>query len=376
MRLSALLLVGALLGGCQPSELDQRPPTSGSSATEPIGAAVQNLPAACRRWQGKPSGAEISFAKDGRLFALDPDSHDVRCIGRRTSYRMSWGAQGDRLLLTSGRSSVYSDSARHELPGDQRETTWSRPTGTSVVYVSHDFNDLLKEEIGTGEVTDISFLEEHHDVTYHPAGTHIAVSGTRGGEVGLFLATNEGTEVQQIVRGEEARFIDGLAFSHDGRHLYFRGDHGDHHDLHAVRLATGEQSGDVERELSAGDLKTIDSGDRAGYFAVSPFSRTRRILYAGGCRQGDTEAAVLIRGQRSPLEAELGAIDPVGWLPDHSVTFLAYGSERCDESGKGDLYRWHDGTITLLVTDVDAAAVRAVLPDPPDPPARSSGVVA
>ncbi len=210
-----------------------------------------------------------------------------------------------------------------------------------------------------------------------PTGTHLAVSGrTAEGAAGLFLATNEGTQVQQIVRGEAARFLDGLSFSHDGRRLYFRADHGDYHELHHVRIFSGAETADTERDIAAASLSTVYSGPAAPALSVSPFSRKPRLLYSARCPRGGGDAGVIVGGAETSLDPMLGAIEPVGWLPDGSAVFLAFGDRRCDDFGEGDLYSWSRGEPTLLIRDVDAAAVRARLPAAPDPPSRAQGVVA
>lgn len=259
------------------------------------------------------------------------------------------------------------------LPGDNRYETWSRPSGTSVIYVTHDFKRLLKEDVSTGEVTEVSFLAQHLDVAYHPAGTHIAVAGeTRGGRAGLYLATNEGTEVQEIVRGHKADQMGELGFSHDGGRLYFQATHGKRIDLHSVRIGTGRERADTEHTLVADAVDTIFSGDKAAYYAISPFGRRRRMLY-GPCVPG--EARVQVAGRETKLDPALGAVDPIGWMPDDSVVFIAFQG-RCDDFGEGDLYSWKDGHTTLLVENVDGAAVRARLPKAPDPPSAAQAVVA
>lgn len=316
---------------------------------------------------------EVTFGSNGRLFSLDPATGDVRCLARRTGIEMEWGARGDRLLTTAPEKVAYTSGSLRRLPGDIRYETWSRPTGTSVIYVSHDFRRLLKQEVATEEVTDISFLAQHLDVAYHPAGTHIAVAGkTESGRVGVFLATNEGTQVQQIVSGHKARQVGDLGFSHDGGWLYFQATHKERIDLHAVELATGEEAGSVEETLIWHSLKTIFSGDKGAYYAVSPFSRRPRILY-GPCVPG--EARIRVGSDEVALDPALGGVDPVGWLPDDTVVFIAYPG-RCDDFGEGDLYSWKNGEATLLVENVDGAAIRARLPKAPDPPARAQQVVA
>ena len=378
-RSCCLLLAALLLGACDgSSSVSPRPPEAAPSRTTATPQPARDpqigtLSRDCSGWSSAPVRPEITFGSHGRLFSFDPATGDVLCLARRTGIEMEWGARGDRLLTRAPEKVAYTSGGLRRLPGDIRYETWSRPTGTSIIYVSHDFGRLLKQEVATGEVTDVSFLAQHLDVAYHPAGTHIAVAGeTENGRVGVFLATNRGTQVQQIVSGHKAEQVGELGFSHDGRRLYFQAAHGDRLDLHAVELATGEEAGSMSESLVSHSLKTIFSGDKGPYYAVSPFSRRPRVLY-GPCVPG--EARIRMGAEEAALDPALGAIDPVGWLPDDTVVFLAYPG-RCDDFGEGDLYSWKNGEATLLVENVDGAAVRARLPKAPDPPARAREVVA
>lgn len=371
------------LVACEPSSGDGNRPGSLAASSAPTDSGsstalepkVSRLPDDCRGWRNPASAPEVTFVARGRLFSLDPVSGSVRCIAKRDAVALEWGPRGDRLLSHSGYSHIHGPGFRRRVPGDVREMTWSRPRGTSVVYVTHDYSDLLKQDVDTGRVRDISFLPFHFDVAYHPAGTHIAVAGeNHRGKVGLFLATNEGRDVQQVVRGEQAKHIDGLVFSQDGRRLYFRAQHEDSIDLHWVEITTGAETADTENALGTMDLHTLYSGETSADFAVSSFTRTPRVLYAT-CAGNDRTARVWLRGDEQTIDPSVGSVGPIGWLPDDSAIFMAYEA-RCDDFGQGDLYTWKGGVSTLLVENVDAAAVRAQVPTAPDPPAAAQGVVA
>lgn len=100
----------------------------------------------------------------------------------------------------------------------------------------------MKRSSYGGDSTDISFLDRHDAVTYHPAGEHISTSGVAAdGSYGLYLATNLGTKPQLLARGEAARFITNLRFTEDGRHLYYTARHGPR-DWHLHRLSVGEEA--------------------------------------------------------------------------------------------------------------------------------------
>lgn len=369
-RVGGILLCLVLIQGCQNS-----PPVSPARPDLPT-PLVAELPDTCTRWRDSPRRPQLTFIKGLKMFSFDPVSGNTSCIGETEAFSLAWGPRGDRVLLTSLAPSAHGGGFERELPDHAKEAAWSRPTGKSVIYLSPRFDRLLKQEMGTGVVSDISFLLGYRDVAYHPAGTHIAVAGWgRDAEEGLFLATNEGTEIQQIVRGHTAESLGELEFSQDGRHLYFAADHGDHHDLHRVDIATGEATGDTEQALVSGTAETIYSGPMKPHFSVSAFSRETRLFYSF-CSADSGDARVRIGGTETIVEAPAGAPGPVGWLPDGSFAFIAWEQPGCYEFDEGDLYLWKDGESTLVAEDVSGAAVRARLPGAPAPPARSQDVVA
>src|SRR5688500_335146 len=100
----------------------------------------------------------------------------------------------------------------------------------------------MKRSSFGGRATDISFLQRHDAVTYHPAGEHIATSGLAAdGSYGLHLATNVGGEPMLLARGEAARFITNLYFSENGLWLYYTAKHGPE-DWHLHRLLIGQDA--------------------------------------------------------------------------------------------------------------------------------------
>jgi hypothetical protein len=109
------------------------------------------------------------------------------------------------------------------------------------------------------EPYDISFLADHDEVVYHPAGTHVATTGTDGdGTYGVWLATNLGEEPQLLAIGEDARRIFSLGFRHDGTTLYYAAEHDDRYDVHALRLALQDPEGNKR----GAELDTLDSATR------------------------------------------------------------------------------------------------------------------
>jgi len=118
--------------------------------------------------------------------------------------------------------------------------TWSRPSGTSLVWV--DDGRLYKAGSDQSVARDISFLARHDEVTYHPAGFEIATTGeAEDGTRGIWLSDNEGGDSRLIVRANEATPHE-FTFSQEGRTAYFLADHGDHWHVHNIFLVLPEDN--------------------------------------------------------------------------------------------------------------------------------------
>lgn len=229
----------------------------------------------------------------------------------------------------------------------------------------------MKVDAFGDEPVDISFLAEHDEVVYHPAGTHIAVTGTADdGTYGLWLATNVGGDAQLLAIGEDARRIFSLSFAHDGTTLYYAAEHDDRYDVHSLRLALQDDEGEVrDAELGTLDSAPTEMGD----VVASEFSDASVAYTVRNCEEGKTTR--VWTGSVTELGGELAELssEPVGWLPSGELLVLAR-DEGCE--GEGTLYAWSVEETTVLAGDVSAAGVRAVLPPPPDPPSTEQQVVA
>lgn len=243
------------------------------------------------------------------------------------------------------------------------------PKGTSVVYVTGD-GRLMKRSSFGGPATDISFLERHDDVTYHPAGEHIATTGVaEDGSYGLYLATNVGGEERLLARGEEARFITDLVFSHSGLSLYYSARHGPR-DRHLHRLNMGRDA----------TLDTLDNSEFGFYFAVSEVEEIPPYGWSsiGDCAAGEPDR-LHVRGESIELPSELKrtSLRPVGWLPGRKLVVTS-SPVSCSVAAPQDIYVLsHAAQPVLIAREVGlTAAVRTVLPPPPPPPGEEQEVVA
>jgi hypothetical protein len=319
-----------------------------------------------------PRRGEITFIADGRLVAASPSGERVECLVELgplagNVVAPTWNAPADRVLL--GKRVLSRDlsvTPRLNTRGSQLPQ-WSRPSGTSVVYLDRR-GRLMKGSSRGGAPVDISFLARHDAVTYHPAGKHVAVSGVaEDGTYGLYLATNLGTEPRLLARGETARSIHDLRFAEDGRTLYFTARHGPRRwHLHRLRMGPG-----------AG-LETLAEGSWGIEYAVSPFHEGRVAWFLGGdCAMGDAgRFAVVGRDLNVPAELRKVGIQPVGWLPSGDLVVRA-GARGCDTAEPGDVYVLSRRPPVLIAEEnYGAVSVRASMPPPPRAPGEEPNVVA
>jgi hypothetical protein len=369
-RATAAALAFLLAAACAPSSSTRGSITTtgapGVGTGEPsvsAGLPVRSLPSGpCSGVGAAPSSPEITFISGSLVYQVHPDGSGLKClVSSERPLTLAWSAAADRLLL-GGLQAFTPDQQRGTVPQQVRSPRWSRPTGKSTIYISIDRRHLLKVPAAGGKPLDISFLDRHDEVTYHPAGTHIAVSGkAKDGSYGIFLATNTGGNPVALALSENAREISGLAFSHQGDDLYFSADHGDHFDLHRLNIRSS-------------NLETVDSGSLPYAKTVTSEFGDGAVAYRlGSCSQGTKTMVWRPGAGAAPQEvaSPTGFSEPAGWMPDGSLLLIARPGG-CD--GPGDLLVWHgSGDLQLVAHDASRAAPRAVLPAPPEPPLPGAG---
>ena len=311
---------------------------------------------------------QLSFVTGEELFVARRSASTARCVLDVTGTAdVEWGPQGDRLHFGDLRR--FDGEQIVVLEDEAQSIAWSRPTGTSLVYVSD--GRLMKVDAFGEEPIDISFLAEHDEVAYHPAGTHVAVTGTADdGTYGVWLATNVGEDAQLLAIGEDARRIFSMSFAHDGTTLYYAAEHEDRYDVHSLRMALQDEVGDIRDA----ELGTLDSASaEMGNVIASEFNDSSIAYTVGSCEEG--KKTRVWTGSVTELGGELArfSTEPVGWLPNGDLLVLARSSG-CE--GEGTLYAWRTDETTALAANVSAAGVRALLPPPPDPPSTEQQVIA
>jgi hypothetical protein len=343
------------------------PDGNGPSPSQPGIGGVFQIAGGCDGLR-QVRGTQVTFVLGSELYVARRSGSVARCILEIPQpLDLDWGPQGDRVSFGDLRR--YEGDEVVSLDDVAESVSWSRPTGRAIVYVSE--GRLMKVDAFGDQPVDISFLADHDEVVYHPAGTHIAVAGTsEDGTYGLWLATNVGKDSQLLAIGEDARRIFSLWFAHDGTTIYYAAEHDDHYDVHSLRLALQDEEGATrDAELGTLDSAPTEMGD----VVVSEFDSENVAYTVGTCEEG--KRTRVWDGDVTELGGELEGLstEPVGWLPNGELLVLARQSG-CE--GDGTLYAWRDGGATRLVPGVSAAGVRAVLPPPPDPPASEQQAVA
>lgn len=361
------------------------PPISNSSQASPTPTAVNptiapspvaTLPATaeCRGLGPPRKETEITYIQDGRLVATSPDNTSPSCLANLTNADVefsspNWNASATRVIV--GNTAISRNLSRTPLLA-KTNVDWSRPKGTSVVFITKN-GRLLKRSSYGGAAIDISFLARHDDVTYHPAGTHIVTTGeSTNGSYGLWLATNEGTKRQLLARGENAHEISMLTFKHDGESLFFSADHGHVHHLHRLRLPGDRGTG----------LDTLDKSERGySHIAVSPFGGRLAWTEAGNCATGIPGTLHFGGPPWKALVTDGSGLDgrtleARGWLPGRKL-LVASRATGCSVQPE-NVFVLSEESPRMIATSEDPgfATVRAPLPPPPPPPKRKQEVEA
>ena len=326
--------------------------TAPATPTTTAPATTTTAPLSCAGIGPPPQGAEITYVKASRLEAVAPDGTGRRClldgVPAPAQAPLAWGGAADRLLVPP--THVYlADGQRSADVGPQATSSWSRPTGTSVLAVGRD-RHLRKHPHAGGPFTDISFLRRTDEAVYHPAGRHIAAVGVdHDGRYGITLATNRGENPRPLAVGETAERIHSLTFTQDGMALHFLADHGDRVDLHTIGLG-------------GGGLGTLPTVGRPEAVVVSPFTSSL-IAYQNACSTFVIDNGV----QRQPLDR----VRPIGFLGDGRLVVLG----GCEGAGDIRVVGTDNVLGPVVVRGVEHVALRQSLPTPgqlpqldPNPP--------
>jgi hypothetical protein len=370
--LTVIALAAVLVAGCTSSKPRTAAPTSttrgvGPEAMTSTSAAgpsvlVASLPAGCNGGLPAP-GAVLTFVAGGRAWAVAPgDASSLRCLFAVTNPGLwSWGPRGDRVLLDGlAVRGVGTGLSRPAGNFDPSYYSWSRPTGTTVVFTGQAQSDIRRADMGYNGSEDITPIQgaRYGDMAYHPSGLAIGfVAATGSDPESLWMSTNTGKDPQQLVSaGDPGTSFGHIVFAHDGIGLYYSVDTaGGGHTLARFDLPTGE----VHPSLWSGSAPIEDITERAGVpgvaLTVGAQCADHKAVYSG---LDGTAGRVLDPGVPGPASV-VGRLDA-----DRFV--VAVGG--CGNT-PSDLYLVHRSPVppSLIVRDVTTAAMRTPEPTPAPP---------
>jgi hypothetical protein len=323
---------------------------------------VAALPDGCTAKAPTP-GAVVAFVAGGRGWAVAPDDPaTLTCLFPTADASLfSFGPLGDRVALAGFEvRGVGSQASRPRGAVHPVYYSWSRPTGTTLVFTDGLRHRLARADLGGSPATrDITPLPgaTYGDIAYHPSGLAIGfvTSTPDGGE--LWMSTNQGADPGRLVDSTPGTTFGHIVFAHDGTHLYYSVDRRDGtHSLARYHLPTG----DVAPALWTGDAPVDDIVELGGVPGVA-------LTVGAGCAGHRAVFAALDGSAGTPLSPGVdGPTSVVGRL-DRDRFVVAVGGCGAPE----DLYVVHAdaaaGPPVPLVKGVDAATMRQPEPIPPPP---------
>jgi hypothetical protein len=295
----------------------------------------------------------VAFVAGGNAWALDPATGDATCLfPAPTPGPFTWNPRGDRALLSGLEiASVDGEQLRAGSPSAPSASSWGRPIGKAVVYISPSGTRLRKIYPGTQRRDDITPIAHVHylNVIYHPSGLAIAFVIDNGEQQEIWLSSNLGEDPVRIVFAVGGTTFGALAFTADGSTLLYPAVHVDDAPLlHALDL----RNPTINQGWWHGD-----AGDRISEIFTQPLRDGQLIALTVGAACEDTRAMLFQRGDPpQPLAEAPSRI--VGWLDEQTVLVATDGCAGPSNLVSVDVTQQAK---VPLVTGVDVAAARTPL---------------
>jgi hypothetical protein len=340
-----------------PSTTGTAPPTTAAAAK----ALVAALPEGCDA-AAPAAGAVVAFVAGGRAWAVSPDDPaTLHCLFAPADAGVfSFGPLGDRVALPG--LEVRGVGAKVSRPRSALRPvyySWSRPTGTTLVFTDGARRRLARADMGQTGSRDITPVPDvtYGDVAYHPSGLAIgfAVRSPDGDQ--LWLSTNQGLNPQRLTSAPPGTTFPHLVFAHDGKSLYYSVDRND--GVHMVLRLVLDQTGSFSA-VWKGDASVADIVELGGLPGLA-------LTVGADCADRRAVFSPLDGSAGQPLSAGLdGPTSVVGRLDQDRFVIAAGGC-----NGPSDLYVVHasagGGAPALLVQGVETATLRQPEPTPPPP---------
>ena len=298
----------------------------------------------------------------GRSWAVSPDDPaTLHCLfPTADSGLFSFGPLGDRVALSGLQvRGVGSSVSRPKSALRPVYYSWSRPTGTTLVFTDGTRKRLARADVGQPGSRDITPVPDvtYGDVAYHPSGLAIGFAVTTPTGAGIWLSTNQGRDAKRLVDAPAGTTFGHLVFAHDGDSLLYSIDRKDgSHSLALYRLSAGG----VSPNLWTGDAPVAN---------IVELDRTPGVALTVGanCAAHRAIYSALDGSAGQPLSPGVGGPTSIVGRLDRDRFVVAAGG--CD--GPSDLYiiRADAGgpPPMLLVQGVDTATLRQPEPTPPPP---------
>ena len=333
------------------------PATASPSPPATTLAGGEPLPEGCDPRRITPRQT-VAFAAGGRAWSLDPGTGRLSCLFELADPGpFLWGPQGDRVLLGGFRIAGTDPALAFEPPAPAPSSAdWGHPVGTAVVFARPDARRPFKFFLESQDVVALRELPSgrYLDVAYHPSGLALAfVLETDRGQ-SIWLSTNEGQAPQRLVFSKGGTRFSSIAFSTDGRELYWTALHANGYtQLHAMRLA--DRSGFTDGWRGDGIV--------AAGLVVAPGKPWVGVTTGEGCAEHQALALLGGAAARPALPDETRPSDALGWL---DATTMLVGVDGCEGSSR-ELWAADpfEGSAQLLVAGVSAGASRAIAPRSP-----------
>jgi hypothetical protein len=362
----ALLLIAAACSSSPPTatpttaSLVTRSSTVGATAVSPSPSTTladgSALPSGC---DGTAHPSEtVAFVAADRAWALDPLTHELDCLfSAGDPGPFAWGPQGDRVLL-GGFQVLGLNKGAPNLPAIGAQPAsfdWGHPIGLAVVYAGES-GEPQKRFMDDGSVERLSALPSGHylQIAYHPSGLALGFVVEQKGKQSIWISTNEGEDPQRLVFAEGGTEFPSIAFSPDGRRLWWVAEHAaGFPELHSMDL--GDRTGFT-------DIWRGRDGTFASGLQMAPSGSLKSVTEGASCEH---HRALVIDGGHAtpamPLASE--PTTSLGWL-DASTLLVAAGG--CGTPTALYSVNAHlGGEATPLVTGVGLASPRTVLQGAP-----------
>ncbi|HEY8988216.1 MAG TPA: hypothetical protein VIM39_04280 [Candidatus Limnocylindrales bacterium] len=306
------------------------------------------------------ASATVTFVASGDAWALSPTGSDLTCLFPVTDPGpFEWGPLGDRVLI--GGLEVKGVAGGPSLAASDQTfatVTWSRPTGTAIVYAPTANKSLEKVFVNGTAPQHVTPLpsSRYLSVTYHPSGEAYAFAVELAGSQSIWMSTNKGKTPVRLVFSTEGTKFGAMGFEADGKHLLYAAQHADNHpELHRIDVTDTTKAPVAWAGPVGSTIVDIQPGLTSGTAAWT----TGAASCADSIAMAQTPAGTVraLPDATRPTRA-------VGWL---GATQLLVATGGCGEPLDLSVVDVSSGSIVPLVSGVSVAAVRTPVPTPPAP---------